>query len=255
MVRRPGRYYREFPIRKGRRSKRIIQAPRVALKVIQKWFGHHLALVYQPPDYVYGFVAERSAPQAAKIHCGATWVLSSDIKDFFPTTSRHAVVTALCDLGYSHHGADLAASLCCYRECLAQGSPASPVLSNLVFRAADAELEALAREVRSSYTRYADDVVFSGTGEPPSELSERVRAIIERHGWQIADKKQRLDVLPRRLKVHGLLVHGSAPRLTKGYRNKIRAFKHLIEAGKVKDADIARLKGHLAYSKSVNALS
>ncbi len=256
MARRPGKYYREFSIRKGRRGKRLIQAPRVALKVIQKWFGHHLALAYRPPDCVYGFVAERSAPQAAKIHCGAAWVLSSDIKDFFPTTAKAAVVAALIDLGYSPHGAELAASLCCYRERLAQGSPASPVLSNLVFKAADAEIEALAREVGVRYTRYADDVVLSGGAEaPPPELAARVNSIIERYGWQIANKKQQLDLLPHRLKVHGLLVHGAAPRLTKGYRNRLRAYRHLLAAGKVKDDDVAKFKGHLAYARSVEGLA
>ena len=57
---------------------------------------------------------------------------------------------------------------------------------------------------------------------------------------------------PKRLKVHGLLVHGDRPRLTKGYRNRIRAFNHMLKAGKVLDKDVNRLSGHIKYSKSVD---
>lgn len=53
------------------------------------------------------------------------------------------------------------------------------------------------------------------------------------------------------IKVCGLLVHGDRPRLTKGYRNRIRAFKHLIEANKIAEDDLERIKGHLAYAQTV----
>lgn len=70
-------------------------------------------------------------------------------------------------------------------------------------------------------------------------------------GWVIADEKEHLAELPNRLKVHGLLVHGPKPRMTKGYRNRIRAYRHLIENGKIKSEDIDKVKGHLAYAAQV----
>jgi len=146
-------------------------------------------------------------------------------------------------------------ALCCYGDGLAQGSPASPVLSNLVFRQADKELIQLACDFGARYTRYADDIVFSGTAEVPAQLDVKIRQIIECHGWKIAPKKQWLARLPNRLRVHGLLVHGEVPRLTKGYRNRIRAFKHMLAAGRVSDKDIQKIKGHLAYAKSVDAFN
>lgn len=231
--RNPQRYYRTFVIRKGKK-KREIKAPKVALKLFQKWFGTHLSAAYTAPATVFGFVPGRSAPMAAAVHCGATWVYSVDLSDFFPRTPRARVVQALEALGYPNRGAELAASLCCFGEGLAQGSPASPVLSNLVFANEDASLAALAVALGVRHSRYADDIVFSGQGAVPPDLRTRVHQILAEGNWLINAEKEHLARLPSRLKVHGLLVHGQRPRLTKGYRNRLRAFRHLQKVKKVR---------------------
>jgi len=244
------RYYRHFEIPKGH-GKRRIQAPRVALKVIQKWLGYHLAEAIEYAPCVYGFVKGRSAVQAAALHCGAEWVFSTDIKDFFQNTTVSMIRDPLQSLGYSENGAALIVALCCYGQGLAQGSPASPVLSNLAFRSVDLQLLQIAEQSHLRYTRYADDIVFSGLGIFPEELPSDVRRIIESHGWMIADHKEALSLSPKRLKVHGLLVNGQKPRLTKGYRNRIRAYKHLMSVGRIAPEDLPKVKGHLAYAASV----
>jgi retron-type reverse transcriptase len=250
LYQRTEKYYRTFSIPKGKK-RRTIHAPRVALKVIQKWFGFHLAEAVNFGDCVFGFVKGRSAVAAAARHCGADWVYSVDIADFFPSTPVRKVTEAVAALGYPPHGAELISKLCCYGGGLSQGSPASPVLSNLVFRGADAQLVAIAQEHSLRYTRYADDVVFSGTGEFPAGIKPAVRSVIESHGWKLAENKERLSKRPNRLKVHGLLVHGEKPRLTKGYRNRIRAFKHLLAKDAVEPDDVPKMKGHLSYAQSV----
>lgn len=88
----------------------------------------------------------------------------------------------------------------------------------------------------------------------PQNSMPRVREIIKNHGWKIAENKQRLARIPNRLRVHGLLVHGDKPRLTKGYRNRIRAFKYLLAAGRVSNEDMRKIQGHLAYAKSVEII-
>jgi retron-type reverse transcriptase len=251
--RNPERYYRSFVIRVGRK-RREIQAPKVGLKVFQKWFGTHLSAALEFAPHVFGFVPGKSAPQAAAAHAGAQWVYSVDLRDFFPSVPRPRVVQALRDIGYSPRGANLAATLCCFRNGLAQGSPASPVLSNLVFREEDLALARLADELSVRLTRYADDVVFSGTGAVPAELRMRVKTLLRDRGWEIHTKKERLAVLPQRLKVHGLVVHGHTPRLTKGYRNRIRAFRHLQRSGRLRPEDAPRIAGHLHYADSVSRL-
>jgi hypothetical protein len=250
LYRQSEKYYRTFTIPKGKK-RRTINAPKVALKVIQKWFGFHLAEVANFDGAVYGFVKGRSAVDAAALHCGADWVYSVDIENFFPSTPLATVADALVGIGYPQHGAEIIAKLCCYNGGLAQGSPASPVLSNLVFRDVDTELAELAKAYKLCFTRYADDVVFSGKEEFFDEIKPVIRKTIESRGWKIAEAKEHLAKRPNRLKVHGLLVHGEKPRLTKGYRNRIRAFRHLLAKNAIDDDDFARVMGHISYASSV----
>jgi RNA-directed DNA polymerase len=110
MRHRPARYYRSFTIPKGR-GVRNIDAPRVLLKIIQKWISVHLERIYVPPDHVFGFVPGRSHIGAAMVHCNARWVLSLDIASFFPSTRLHQVIHALRSVGYGAQSADLLANL------------------------------------------------------------------------------------------------------------------------------------------------
>lgn len=250
LYKRSEKYYRTFTIPKGNK-RRTIHAPKVALKVIQKWFGFHLAEVVRFDGAVFGFVKGRSAVDGAAIHCGADWVYSVDIENFFPSTPLKKVIRALIEVGYPEHGAEVIGKMCCYDGGLAQGSPASPVLSNLVFREVDAELVAIAKKHNVRFSRYADDVVFSGKGGFPEAIRSAVRNAIGSQGWKIAEAKEHLANRPNRLKVYGLLVHGEKPRLTKGYRNRIRAFRHLLAKEAIDSEDFSWVMGHMSYASSV----
>lgn len=250
MVARPRRYYRTFTIPKGKKRRRI-EAPRVALKVIQKWFGHYLARAVAIPDQVVGFVPSRSIMHGASKHCGSKWLFSTDLKDFFQSTSTALVVQALKDVGYPEHGAQLIADLTTLNTNLAQGSPASPVLSNLAFQSVDNALIAMSEESGITYTRYADDIVLSGKEAVPDDLENKVREIVEVGNWKLSEEKTELIEAPQRLKVYGLLVNGDKPRLTKGYRRRIRAIRHLLADDKIPDDRLEEAAGHLSYADSV----
>ncbi|MFA8391365.1 reverse transcriptase family protein [Burkholderia ubonensis] len=250
IARRPDRYYRQFEIRSGTK-RRLIQSPKVALKLIQRWIGGNLAASLTYPECVYGFVPGRSHVEAAARHCGADWVYSVDIKDFFQSTSSDSVQRALAEVGYQLRAAQLIATYSCFRGFLAQGAPSSPVLSNLVFFPYDRQLLQYAIQGGITYTRYADDVVLSGRGQPPEGMQAFVRQTIEGGGWVLSEKKERLSAKPHRLKVHGLLVGGNNPRLTKGYRHRIRALTHLLEKGSISPKSMSKVLGHINYAKLV----
>jgi len=251
MSRVPQRYYRVFKIRKGKKTRQI-HAPRVALKIVQRWIGFHLARAVATPACVFGFVPGKGVVEAATVHCNSEWIYSLDLRDFFPSIGADRVSAALMTLGYSKHASNLITRLCTLQGKLPQGSPASPALSNLVFVTTDNALLTIAEKLGVRYSRYADDLVFSGNGIPPDNLTTKVRNLLLQHDWQIAEEKEHIAKLPARLKVHGLLVHGSKPRLTKGYRNKIRAFRHLVEVNKIKPDDLSKIRGHLAYSDHIH---
>jgi hypothetical protein len=248
---RPHKYYRHFIIKKGT-GVRHIYAPKVAIKMIQKWCSIHFNRCYEAPSHVFGFVPGRSHLQAANVHLGASWVFSCDVRDFFPSTTSDIVAQSLVSLGYEEESASYIGKFLCYNGGLAQGSPASPVISNVAFRNVDNSLEKLAEQYSARLSRYADDIVFSGADKFPEGLPVAIGQLFGELPWKLAPEKTEVSISPQRLKVHGLLVHGDRIRLTKGYRNRIRAYNHLLEAQKIREDDFRRVRGHVLFAKQVS---
>lgn len=244
------RYYRTFYIYKGKKRRRI-DSPKVALKVIQKWFGFHLAKQMELADYVVGFVPGKSTADGALIHCGAEWVFSTDVEDFFPSISETKVKDCLMGIGYTTQGAEVISKLTCLNGFLAQGSPSSPVISNLCFKDCDKRIQAFCLENGLRYSRYADDLVVSGKGEIPEMLESVICGVLEKEGWKHSRKKTFIARAPFRLKVYGLLVNGKVPRLTKGYRRRLRAIRYNLENDRTEDSRKQEALGHLAYAKGI----
>lgn len=253
----PNKFYRSFTLKKGNKSRQIF-APKVALKVIQKWFAVHLGNVIEFQPHVIGFVKGKSFADAAKLHIGARWVLSVDIVDFFPSISKEDIVeTLVATQYYSIKAAELISDLCCLNGVLAQGSPASPLLSNLFMRTLDEELVGLSKKYNVIVSRYADDIVFSGKDEYDLNLLNDLEKIFEDSSLNLNTQKTYFadTIKGQRLKVHGLLVKEEKIALTKGYRNKLRAYKHMIEKGRVEEKDIKRLTGHVKFAEFINSKS
>ena len=253
LANRSHRYYRTFEIPKGRGTRRIT-APRVALKIIQKWLGYHIARAISSPPHVYGFVPGRSHIEAAHVHRGAEWALSVDIASFFQTTPASLVMGSLRQLGYDSAAARLLTSLTCYGDSLAQGAPSSPALSNLCFAETDTTLVRLSERHACRITRYADDIVFSGQGSMPLELRSELRQVFETVPWKLAPEKESVQPIKGRIKIYGLLVNGPCVRMTKGYRNKVRAYEYILATRGNEVADRRVLIGHVQYVRHVETI-
>lgn len=243
-------YYRVFDIPKGRSSRRI-EAPKVGLKIIQKWVSFHLAKAVRLPDCVHGFVTGRSFVSAASAHCGAEWVMSLDIRDFFPSVSSQRLFEPLQEVGYQRHSIETLLRLCTLQDHLPQGAPSSPVLSNLAFLRTDSELVQLAASQGCVYTRYADDLVFSGKGDLPPNLLRSIRSVLKSHFWRVSENKLVVTKVSHLAHVHGLNVGGCSPRLPKAYRRWLRLARHLLIKGRVSEHQAAVYRGHLAFAASV----
>ena len=246
------RHYRKFEIPKGREM-REIYAPRVGLKTIQKWLGTHFQNSWTTHEAVYGFVPGRSHLAAAACHLGSEWVASIDIENFFPSTDVSKVRSAVERLGYhDDFSKDALVKLTCHKMGLTQGAPSSPVISNIVLHDLDNKLAEFAVSAGFVYTRYADDLVMSGSAGNPDTAVAKMRELTVADGWKVAERKTSIDRAPNRRKVHGLLVHGDRIRLTKGYRNRIRAYRYLLDKNKVRQDDVAKLLGHVEFADSVD---
>ena len=251
LIKSPSRHYRVFEIPKGKFTRQI-EAPRIGLKIIQKWLSLHFERKWQPHDSVHGFVRGRSHISAARVHVGSEWVITVDIVNFFPSTPASEVLTALTAIGYkTEESLQSLLGLCCFRDRLAQGAPTSPVLSNIALDPIDRAIFEVAKKHSAKFTRYADDIVFSGVGRPPEALFSDLDKTFLNTAWRLSEKKRSIAQLPGRLKVHGLLVDGENIRLTKGYRNQIRAYKHLFTEGKIVEKDVARIFGHITYASQI----
>jgi RNA-directed DNA polymerase len=126
------------------------------------------------------------------------------------------------------------------------------VLANLAFEATDGALVRLASERGWTFTRYADDLTFSGRGSPPPDLVVLVAALLREKGWNVAEGKTRTMHRPQQLEVLGLTVATAKPRLPKYQRNRTRAMRHMLQARRVRKKDIARIRGHVAYADGVD---
>lgn len=251
IVRHPSKMYDAFELKKGRKVRQI-SAPRVALKVIQSWFSVHLAKVIPYPNSVVGF--RPGVPgvfEGASRHCQASWVLNLDIKDFFDSINRERLKRPLLELGYTEKSADLVLDLCTLSDQLPQGAPSSPPLSNLAFMRTDKQLEEVCSRFKVKYTRYADDLIFSGKGEFPEGFDTEIKDVLAGNDWEMAESKEQLVYAPKRLKVLGLIVNDAVPKLTKGYRNKVRAYKHVLSSKGSEADNFAVLQGHIAYHDSL----
>ncbi len=253
LAKQPSRHYRTFSIRQGRKH-RVIQSPRVALKVIQWWFGWHLARGVQFAEHVHGFVPTRSTLTAGKTHVNARWIVSVDLRDFFGSVSRQQVHDALRGLGFPGTGAWIMSDLCTLSGSLPQGSPASPVLSNLVFRQTDLLLQSFAIEHGIRLTRYADDITLSSTEAYPNGIELRLIRILENLGWKIAVDKTEIAIGPSSRSMLGLLVDGPHIRLPRKYRHQLRMMEFMSNKG-IDLNNEARFAGNLAYANAVYAAS
>lgn len=155
-----------YSIEKRSGDLRIVCSPNFNLKEAQRWLLNNILVKIPVSDVAHGFVKNRSILTNAclHVHLEDFWVLKMDIEDFFSSISSTNVQDLFQSIGYNNEVSDVLATLCTYNNCLAQGFPTSPYLANLFLTDFDDKLVSYFREkdFEVTYTRYADDLVFSG---------------------------------------------------------------------------------------------
>lgn len=155
--------YSTFEINKKSGGKRKIMAPDGKLKTLQQRLKVLLESVYLPKKQVMAFVSGRSILSNARKHTRKKYVFNIDLEDFFPTITFARVRGMLVAKPYSLQPAvaTVIAHLATVNGHLPQGSPCSPILSNMICSSMDRQLLSLAKKFRAEYSRYADDMTFS----------------------------------------------------------------------------------------------
>lgn len=202
----PQPFYSRFVIPKRSGGSREIAAPTPALRRLQDWIHRYLAPKMRVHECCHGFVRGRSIVSNAAPHEAATKLLKFDIRDFFGSVPRRRVFRAFRRLGYSSEMADLLTSLTTLDGSLPQGAPTSPALANDAAFGMDVRLGAFATRHRLAYTRYADDLTFSGEVSGRS-VRRTVELIMRAEGFGPNEKKLRYVSGSERQSVTGIVVN------------------------------------------------
>ena len=181
-----------------------------------------------PGDAVHGYVPGRSILTNAKAHAGAAFIVKADIADFFRAITAETVERRLRDLGLGKRCAELLARVSCIEGRLGLGIATAPTLANLVASELDTAFIKLALQTESVYTRYADDLTFSGARVPPSQND--ISEVLESHRFGLAEGKFCKKKRGQAVVVTGLtVVDPDRPRVPKKFKRRIRQELHYIE--------------------------
>ncbi len=218
-------------------SIRLIESPKAHLKEMQRKILTEILEKIPLHDAVHGFLKGRSIKTFCAPHLGRHVVLRMDLRDFFPSIRGGRVQTLFRIAGYPETVADLLGGICTNATPrglwkaftkglnvermpearalytwphLPQGAPTSPALANLCAYRMDCRLAGLAKKACADYTRYADDLAFSGGDEfarSADRFAVRVAAIAIEEGFDVHHRKTRVMRRGVRQQLAGLVVN------------------------------------------------
>ncbi len=239
-------HFRWLKKRKG--GFRLIEAPKPMLKVVQQKILREILDKIPVHAACHGFTLGRSIRSNAVPHTGKRVVVKLDLENFYTTVSHSRVVAIFRSLGYSREAAiwltglttaaippsleapnDNLYILNAYRgRHLPQGAPTSPTLANLSAFSLDLRLSGLARTYRAQYTRYADDLTFSGSLKFLNGLQtflQLVSKIIKAERFRLHPKKRQVLRNNQQQKVTGVVVN-SHVNIDRDDYDRLKALLH-----------------------------
>jgi retron-type reverse transcriptase len=275
--------YTTFSIPKKNGGQRTINAPAPQLKSLQRKLADLLQDCLDEINAerklkdrtAHGFKRKRSIITNARQHRNRRWVFNIDLNDFFPSINFGRVRGFFIknrDFGLHEKVATTLAQIACRDNSLPQGSPCSPVISNLVFHFLDMRLVKLAKSAGCTYSRYADDLTFSTNKKQfPPEIARSVgdhgaeshlwqpgdalRNTIEQAGFNINANKEHLMYRTSRQVVTGLVVNKKIS-VRWEYRQHARAMVNkLITTGAFEINGVVHKDGNITVEKRPGTLN
>ena len=257
--------YKVFQIPKRATGQfRTIAQPAREVKALQYWVLKHVLGRFEVHSAATAYRRNRSIFHNATPHLGGRFLLKLDFEDFFPsikardfyvfmrrakTGLSESELEALCRiLFWAPKGAsDL---------CLSIGAPTSPALSNILMMNFDRQVSIVCREHRVAYTRYADDLSFSaGTSNRLSNVEDEViRICRDMHSPRLTINEAKTVRVSKRdaRRVTGLVLSNDGlVSIGRQEKRRIRASLHHFVTGRLAADEIPKLRGMLAYVKSV----
>ncbi|MBS4100954.1 reverse transcriptase family protein [Tsukamurella paurometabola] len=239
----PLRHYRVARIIKPAGGFRLIEAPKPRLAEVQRRILRRVLDPAGAHPAARGFRPGGSVLAYASPHNGSRAVVRLDLRDCFSTVAVPRIRNVFRRLGYPAPVAAVLADLCTvatpadelrgldpWRAAtlrsrhLPQGAPSSPALVNLALHRLDARLTGLARAQGARYTRYGDDLAFSGALEP-SLIAGVVPKIVAAEGLSVNPRKTRIMRAGERQELAGMVVNARA-QIPRAEYDDLRALLH-----------------------------
>ncbi|MGB6241742.1 MAG: reverse transcriptase family protein [Castellaniella sp.] len=247
------KYYRTFEIAKRRGGNRTILSPYPVLAQIQQKLllklQHHCGI----SEYAYAYCRGKNAIMHASNHLGCDELLTIDIENFFGSITRQQVHQTLLLANFERNFSHLASLIATHQGVLPQGASTSPLLSNAVFSPLDKRLARLAASLDITYTRYADDLAFSGENIPRS-LPKTIGKIIYDKGYKLNHEKTALKIKGAKKIITGISISSGALKAPRSFVRSTRATVHYLER------NIGKLSGAnnldpLVYERTLGKLN
>jgi retron-type reverse transcriptase len=248
-------YYQSFEIPKKNGGCRLIAQPSRKLKAMQGWILRNILDKLRVSESCKGFERGSRTSDNAAPHVGANIVINLDLENFFPSVAAKRVYAVFRTVGYNRQISTVLSRLTTFREGLPQGGPCSPKLANLVAWKLDSRIQGYVGKKGIVYTRYADDLSFSGSHpNRVCKILPTVRQIIESEGFTLNQTKSRVAGVSRQKKITGLVLSENSFGIGRRQHRVLRAKIHrLSQPGEAHNADLFyHVKGWLAYLKSVD---
>jgi RNA-directed DNA polymerase len=260
-------HYVHFTVPKKGGGQRTLSAPHRTMAMAQRWIFERIVAKLPAEPAAHGFLPGRSILTNAQPHTGRAVVVNLDLEGFFPSIGFPRVRKVFERVGYSPAVATVLALLCteCPRRTvilegttyhvatgprgLPQGACTSPGLSNQVARRLDRRLAGLAAKLGLTYTRYADDLTFSGDEELKGRvgyLMARVRHIAGDEGFTVNESKTRVQRRNTAQMVTGLVVN-DRPGVRRSEVRRIRAILHRARTEGLESQNRANLPDFRAW--------
>lgn len=197
--------YIDIPLKKKDGTPRPIRAPKDKLKIIQRAILKSILSDIKLPPCCYGFSKNKSIIENAKIHSRNDFLLNLDIQDFFPSVHYKKVKQIFLDIGLNDEISNILCGLTTYEYRLPQGAPTSPFLASFALSNLDYRLMKLAKSNHLTYTRYFDDVSFSGNKRVMA-LEKTIMQIIKQEGYKVKMSKRKLFEKGQEKEVNEILI-------------------------------------------------
>ena len=260
------KHYHNVKIPKGNGEFRELSVPDDFLKAVQTKIAQNILERDRISPYAKAYRPGGSPLKNAQPHVGSEILLKMDIRHFFDHIYYPVVKEKVFTADrYSESNRILLSLLCVHRDALPQGAPTSPVISNIIMRDFDDAVGSWCAERNIAYTRYCDDMTFSGHFDPKT-VKAFVKDQLKKAGFYVNDRKTVVARPGQQKTVTGIVVN-DRPNASATYRKKLRqelyycktygVYSHMCRTGVSvgEEPYLRQLLGRINYVLSLDPLN